>query len=117
MITHGSYWYTNIPCLDASRYKSLILTIAIPAGAFFTVQLQTAGAATGCPAGGPINRAGVVTSSYAASLTGAKQNVTIPLTAFAAANAAVDLKRVTAVSFASFSTAGVTYQIGCAFWV
>ncbi|KAJ3158252.1 hypothetical protein HDU86_002961 [Geranomyces michiganensis] len=115
----GSYWYTNIACVDYTFYKYLYLTASIPAGGSFNVELQTAAAATGCPAGGAITRASVSTTPYLTSTTATTpQNITIPLTAFRAANAALDLFRVVAISFNAFTPAdGVSkYAVSCAFW-
>ncbi|KAJ3171272.1 hypothetical protein HDU88_008310 [Geranomyces variabilis] len=112
----GSYWYTNLACVDVSKYKSLVLNVKMPAGASFTVELQTAAAATGCPVGGGNTRADVLSTAYTVSTGTGSQTLTIPLAAFQAATAGVDLIRVTALAFVKFSTASVTYQIACAFW-
>ncbi|KAJ3178462.1 hypothetical protein HDU87_003536 [Geranomyces variabilis] len=116
----GSYWYTNIACVDYTYYKYLYITATLPAGASFNVEIQTSAATTaGCPAGSPIARADVSTTPYLTSTTStAPQNITIPLTAFRAANAAIDPTRVVAISFSAFAPAdGVSkYTVSCAFW-
>ncbi|KAJ3180546.1 hypothetical protein HDU87_002055 [Geranomyces variabilis] len=112
----GSYWYTNIGCQNVSSYNYLTLAMTIPAGALVTIEVQTAAAATGCPAGGAVNRGSVSSAAYASSTNGAAQNVTIPFAALRASNAALDLTRVTALSFTGFSRTGASYQIACASW-
>ena len=119
--TAGSYWYTNIACVDYTYYKYLYLTVRVPAGAAFNVELQSAAAAgAGCPAGGATSRATVPAATYGVPGTpdGVAQNITIPLTAFRAVNAAIDFTRVTALSLTGFSPADAksTYSVTCAFW-
>ncbi|KAJ3134928.1 hypothetical protein HDU90_004253 [Geranomyces variabilis] len=116
---NGSYWYTDLACVDASAYKSLVLTVSMPAGASFNVEVTTA-ADAGCPAGGVKNKARVSSATYlvTATSTATVQNITIPFTALVTANGAMDLTRVTGISLSGFSPSdgATTFSVTCAYW-
>ncbi|KAJ3174847.1 hypothetical protein HDU87_006639 [Geranomyces variabilis] len=114
----GAYWYTDLACVDASAFKYLVVTAALPAGASFNVEVQTAVDA-GCPAGGVRNKASVSSTSYvtSAALTTA-QDIFIPFTAFGLANGATNMARVTGLSFSTFSPSDgtATFSVKCMYW-
>ncbi|KAJ3146544.1 hypothetical protein HDU86_008476 [Geranomyces michiganensis] len=114
----GSFWSTNLACVDVTAYKYLIIRAALPAGGSFNIEIQTAAAAR-CPAGGATNKARVSSAKFdAAVATTAVQDIAIPFTAISLANAAIDMSRVTGISFTGFAPADgkTAFSVSCAYW-
>jgi peptidoglycan/xylan/chitin deacetylase (PgdA/CDA1 family) len=97
----SSYVYTTFVCEAATtdKYTAITFPVSGPAGASFTVELQTS---TSCST--TAYKSYITTISGA---TGATQTITVPLTSFAGAN----LNAIRAIVFGSFSTRGA-WEIG-----
>ncbi|CUS09219.1 unnamed protein product, partial [Tuber aestivum] len=97
----SSYFYTtfsNCVSATADRYNAITFPFKGPAGASFTLELQTASSCSGS-----------YTSYYhdVTGLTGSTQTITVPLSSFPGANLGV----IVAWAWSGFSTAG-SWELG-----